>query len=477
MKTPGKPFRIIALVTIIVCTIAACEFAPEPAPAPIPTPNPNPNTNQTPVAGDYIFTNMVQTADYVIAAGITPIEGKSSGARTIYYAGVDGTIYEKRQTPPQEIGKYAVTFNVAAVTGWNAAIGLSAGNLEINTKSTPDKSDYLISKNLTQTVGSNTDIIVRAKEDKSPGKVTVFYEGVSGTTYAKSTTLPTEVGKYFVTFNVEATGDWNPATFIIGTLTINSTNQNPVESDYEFRNLIQFVGSVTPVIIIPKAGKSPGAITIYYNKLEGATYAKSIKLPSAVGEYAITFDVAAASGWDEEEDLDPEITLIINKGTPTATNFKITNTEHTYDGNPKQITIVLKEGLPTATVTNIKYNDSDTAPVNAGTYPVTFNVAGNDNWYAASLTTSLAINKRTPVAGDYDIGNLTQTADNVIAVTITSKAGKSNGAISNIRYNDKDDVPQTSGTYDITFDVAESTDNNWKAVNGLKATSKLNITD
>ena len=84
---------------------------------------------------------------------------------------------------------------------------------------------------------------------------------------------------------------------------------------------------------------------------------------------------------------------------------------------------------------------------------------------------------QTPVAGDFDIGNLTQTAGSVTAVTITPKAGKSDGTVSNIKYSDKEDVPQESGTYDITFNVAESTDNNWKAVTGLKATGKLTITD
>jgi len=354
-------------------------------------------STQTPVAGDYIFTNMIQTADNVTDAGITPKEGKSYGLRTIYYAGTDGTTYEKSQTPPQATGKYAVTFNVAATSGWNNAYSLSAGNLEVNTKQTPAKSDYIISENLTQTLSSITDVYVRVKYFKSPGDVTVYYEGVSGTIYDKSSTLPTAVGKYTVTFNVAATSYWNPATFVVGTLTVNSANLTPVESDYEIRNLVQYVGSVTPVIITPKPGKSTGAITIYYSGIEGTAYAKSVKLPSAVGKYAVTFDVAAVTGWDDEEDIDPEMALIINQGTP--------------------------------------------------------------------------------VASDYILSNLMQKAGSVTAVSIIPKEGKSDGTVSNIKYNDNVVIPQAAGTYDITFNVAESTDQNWKAVNGLKAASKLTITD
>jgi hypothetical protein len=36
---------------------------------------------------------------------------------------------------------------------------------------------------------------------------------------------------------------------------------------------------------------------------------------------------------------------------------------------------------------------------------------------------------QTPVADDFVVGNLTQTVGSVTAVTITPKAGKSNGAI------------------------------------------------
>ena len=68
------------------------------------------------------------------------------------------------------------------------------------------------------------------------------------------------------------------------------SNQTPVIDDYEISNLNQITGNVTPVIITPKAGKSPGDITIYYDADE--------TLPQTEREYAVTFDVAAATGWN-----------------------------------------------------------------------------------------------------------------------------------------------------------------------------------
>ena len=65
------------------------------------------------------------------AVSITPKTGKSQGAITIYYEGIDGTSYAKSTSAPSDGGKYAVTFDVAVSEGFNAASGLNAGTLEI----------------------------------------------------------------------------------------------------------------------------------------------------------------------------------------------------------------------------------------------------------------------------------------------------------------------------------------------------------
>jgi len=72
---------------------------------------------------------------------------------------------------------------------------------------------------------------------------------------------------------------------------------------------------------------------------------------------------------------------------------------------------------------------------------------------------------QTPVAGDYIFGNVNQPEGNVTAVTITANSGKSPGAISNICYAGNTAVPQTAGTYAITFDVAAAS--GWNAASGI----------
>jgi len=59
-----------------------------------------------------------------------------------------------------------------------------------------------------------------------------------------------------------------------------------------------------------------------------------------------------------------------------------------------------------------------------------------------------------PAASHYTFGNMTQITGNVTAVTITRNSNASPGAVSNIRYNGSITIPQTEGTYVVTFNVA-----------------------
>jgi len=82
--------------------------------------------DQTPVIADYDITG-TGTVTYDGTAKtvtITAKADKSPGAVTV--------LYDAAATPPVDAGSYAVTFNVAAVLGWNAASGLEAGTLTIS---------------------------------------------------------------------------------------------------------------------------------------------------------------------------------------------------------------------------------------------------------------------------------------------------------------------------------------------------------
>jgi hypothetical protein len=333
--------------------------------------------NQDPVASDFDIGNLTQTVGNVTPVTVTPKTDKSNGTVTIYYNG--------STTLPSAVGIYEVTFNVAAVSGWNAVNGLSGGTLTVN-PATPVASDFDIG-NLIQTFGSITAVTITPKSGKSSGAVTVYYNGL--------TALPTTVGTYPVTFDVDAVTGWNAASRLsAGTLTVNPAT--PVASDFTIGNLAQTFGSVTPVTITPKTGKSTGAITIRYN---GST-----TLPTAVGTHTVSFDVDAVTGWNAVTWLDGG-TLTINKASGATVNVPALNTKThnsitinpvTAPANGQSVEYAINT---VNSALSLVWQPSTTfTGLNAGTtYYVFARAAENDN-YAAAASNSLSVTTLQPIS-------------------------------------------------------------------------------
>jgi hypothetical protein len=75
---------------------------------------------------------------------------------------------------------------------------------------TPTADDFEIG-NLQQMEGSFTAVTITPWPGKLSGAITIYYEGTGGTTYAKSTAVPTAAGMYAVTFDVTGSASWNAA--------------------------------------------------------------------------------------------------------------------------------------------------------------------------------------------------------------------------------------------------------------------------
>jgi len=234
-----------------------------------------------------------------------------------------------------------------------------------NNNQTPTVADFNISGTGTFTYdGNSKTVTVTAKEGKTSGIITVKYNG--------TTDAPSAVDTYTATFDVAAAVGWNAVSDLpAGTLTINeeiSGNQTPTAADYNIGNLTQTFGSVTAVTITPKIGKSSGVVTVKYNN--------STTVPSASGTYTVTFDVAAADGWNSASGL--------SAGTLTITKV-IT---FTIDAIPAQIytgsaitpIVTVKDGSTMLTL-NTHYTVSYSNNVNVGTATVTISGMGN---YAGS---------------------------------------------------------------------------------------------
>jgi len=362
---------------------------------------------QTPVAGDFDIGNLAQSAgSALVAVSIVPKANKSGGTRKIYYEGISPTTYTKSESLPTTFAngdKFKVTFDVAAIAGWNSAAGLEAGTLTINNLKTPKAADYVFG-NLTQQAGYISEIIILPKDfDKSKGAITYYYEGTGTTAYARNKSYPASGAAgstYAVTFDVAGIAavdgvseGWNPAAGLsAGTLTINST-PTPQAGDF---NLPDFTN---PFIVSPnsgwgftiykKEGKSSGDVTTYYTGYNVSCERKTTP-PSTAGKYTVTFDVAAATGWNEAKCLTAGIMTITvtNNQTPSKDHYNVgTNLSQTA-GSVTGVSVMAKSGYSTGAVT-VKYqatgsSPSTTVPQTVGEYKIVIDVESATGWNSAT---------------------------------------------------------------------------------------------
>ena len=119
----GRGFALKVLIAAVILCFIACNNGTVTLVPP-----------EDPIADDFDIIGLEHIWDGSHKeVTITPKEGKSTGQITVFYDGITDL--------PSAIGLYPVTFNVAETQGFNSAVGLSAGILEIlptGTASTPE---------------------------------------------------------------------------------------------------------------------------------------------------------------------------------------------------------------------------------------------------------------------------------------------------------------------------------------------------
>jgi hypothetical protein len=93
-------------------------------------------------------------------------------------------------------------------------------------------------------------------------------------------------------------------------------NLTPAADDYNISdNLFQTTGNISEVTITAKTNKSPGAVTVFYTGIQSTTYEKNTAIPAKAGVYNVTFDVAAAEGWNAATGLSAGVLSISSGGS------------------------------------------------------------------------------------------------------------------------------------------------------------------
>ena len=136
--------------------------------------------------------------------------------------------------------------------------------------------------------------------------------------------------------------------------------------------------------------------------------------PTTAGSYAVTVSAARYHSKTSAEVVVTDPAHNPAFGDPSAEDYTITGIgTFTYDGDHKIVTVVHKDGKSPGAVT-VHYNGSTMAPVNAGTYAVTFNVSGAAGWNEAS---------------DLSAGSLIITKAAGAALTAPTEAAKTTNSV------------------------------------------------
>ena len=179
----------------------------------------------------------------------------------------------------------------------------------------------------------------------------------------------------------------------------------------------------------------------YFNYAEVAETSVSTYTPSSpqagiytVYEYALDDGSTGEASWNTQ-------TI---SGTPATINLVTAN--YAYDGTTKSATATTS---PAGLATTITYNDSTTAPSNAGTYEVVATV--NTGGYVGSAEGTMTI---TTVPATVTLGSLTQPYDGQpLSATATTVPA---GLPVNFTYNGSSTAPTNVGSYTVIGTIANA---------------------
>jgi len=232
-------------------------------------------------------------------------------------------------------------------------------------------------------------------------------------TYNQSTNAPISPGTYVVVATV--------VTTITNTLTI-----SPASATVQLGNLAQTYDG-TP--------KAPTVTTTPAGLPVSLTYNQSANPPTSAGNYVVIATVTSPNYTGSATN-----TLTIS---PANAAVLFANLTQTYDGTPKTPTVTTTPaGLPVA----LSYNQSATAPTNAGNYVVIATVTSPN--YTGSATNSLTI---SPATAAVLFANLAQAYDGTPKTpTVTTTPA---GLPVTLTFNQSASVPTSPGTYTVVATI------------------------
>jgi len=254
--------------------------------------------------------------------------------------------YDGERISPIDVGSYEVEVTIQENTHFGSAVGtliIGAADAEFSFRHTEFEYD-----------GNPKEIEVLT--DPEPLNVIVTYDG--------NFNAPTNAGTYSVYAVVD---DPNGSGSATTTMIINQA-----EADFDITDINQNYDGTSKSVSV---NTTPEGLnyTVTYNGSEIP--------PKNVGTYSVTATIINESNHFGSQNT--QLTII-----PITALIQVGNTEHDYDGSPKEVTV---ETDPQGLNTIVLYDDSETAPTEVGTYTV--DVSIDEEGYVGSASTTMNINE------------------------------------------------------------------------------------
>ena len=266
---------------------------------------------------------------------------------------------------PTNAGSYSVT----ATVNDNNYQGNASATLTIN-KATATLS--LNSSTLNQTYDGNPKSVTATSNPAGLSTVTITYDG--------STTAPTNAGTCAAVASL-SNANYQAAN-ATGTLTIAKATQT-----ITFNALADKTYGDTPFTV---SASSSSGLSVSFSIVSGpATISGSTVTITGAGTVTVRAAQAGNANYNAAADVDRSFAV-----AKAAATITLSNLNQTYNASPKPATATTNPaGLSGVSIT---YNNSSTAPTNAGSYSVVASLT-NDNYMAGNVTDTLVIAKATPV--------------------------------------------------------------------------------
>lgn len=251
---------------------------------------------------------------------------------------------------------------------------------------------------------------------------TVYYEGTSGTSYTKSTTAPTNVGTYTVTFDVNAGSNYNAASdLVLGTLTITKADYSGNKTFTTTVRSGQVNSGVTVTLPALPAGASYGTITV------GGTGSTLIDGTPTASETTLTFNTT-----NQTDGTEATITIPVT-GATNYNDYSLTVTVTAKDKENAGVSIA--DATKTTTYgTNVTISATATATGGewSWTFPSdTFEAVGATNSASITLKPLKATDSAATVTAKYE--SETHIGEATASVTV----GKKNVTITGLSAQNK----------------------------------------